>query len=104
MTNTLLASITGVTDGITAISSSDRNFYPEYGLAGFRAVTQSNYGLDFTGGTPNHLYNSEVYYSAMPGSFGRGITNGPFASPVSVFSQPSGAAFGNYANVIAFNY
>lgn len=97
MTNTLLASVTDVTDGTGAVSSADRSFYPEYGLASFRALTAGNYSPEVAGfttsGSGTHIYSPITQYS----SFG----STP-ALPSLVFSQTSGAAYGNYNNTVAF--
>lgn len=101
MTNTLLASVTDVTDGLGGVSAADRNFYPEYGLAGFRANTQ-NYSPEVSGfntsGGMTHIYDPSIYFSTQPNSFG----NTPGLS-TSVFAQSLGAAYGNYRNVVSYN-
>lgn len=101
MTNTLLASVTDVTDGMGAVSSADRSFYPEYGLTTFRALTAGNYSPEVAGfntsGGMTHIYDPSIYYSTQPNSFGS--TPG---LPSLVFSQTSGAAYGNYNNTVAF--
>lgn len=101
MTNTLLASVTDVTDGTAAVSSADRSFYPEYGLASFRALTSGNYSPEVAGFNTSdgmtHIYDPSLFFSTMPGSFGS--TPG---LPSYVFSQPSGSAYGNYGNTVAF--
>lgn len=101
MTNTLLASVTGVSDGTAAVSSSDRDFYPEYGLAGFRATTQ-DYSPEIQGfnsiGGGSLIYDPSIYFSNQPNTYG--VAAG---QPTSVFAQSSGSAYGNYGNVVSFS-
>lgn len=101
MTNTLLASVTDVTDGMGAVSSSDRSFYPEYGLAGFKATTQ-DYSASIQElnpfGTGSLYYSPVTYLATQPNTYG--IAAG---QPTSVFAQSSGAGYGNYGNIVSFN-
>ena len=62
----LIEQITGVSDVNTSIASSDREFYPEYSLAGFQQYSEgSNYSHDSLGFSTGHLANSDIYYSPL---------------------------------------
>ena len=94
MTNTLLASVTDVNDGTGAVSSSDRNFYPEYGLAGFKAnlvtYTPELQTFDTT--------------SSLNNIFGQGIFGGSLNYTSSPFIQTMGTSIiGNYGRVPSYN-
>ena len=100
MTNTLLASVTNVTDGTAAVSAADRNFYPEYGITQFKTTSIGNYA-PYSGDLSLHDVGESLFSSgSMPGSIGQTMFNGGISSPTSVFAQPSGSAFGNYSNTV----
>ena len=94
MTNPLLASVTGASDGVESVSSSDRNFYPEYGLTAFKANLVTY--------TPELQTFDTV--SSLNNIFGQGIFGSSLNYTSSPFVQNMGTSIiGNYGRVPSYS-